>query len=555
MRILRLNNKEVDIDEKTAIGITFQAYDLKEPGKRKVKNSNKFTIPRTAKNMALIGFAGNPQFTAQDVYGYLYFDYWVDNQQFLKHSKARIEEIEERISIFLYEKEDFWDEMKLLKWPQFVSELVLWLQTEKNLPSLTNPFIGNIGVFLYPYINATEGLILPLFFSNMYQYTEDEGVTYFEDFQNIWLKYYNNTDANVYHGGHFAVFMKTIFEFIEYKYDVNFITSGGYVAGNLWDDPYALAMYTPIRDIQVQYNYSGGVNNGFYFKYEKGVYMPHEDVQDKEDKSLYDLINSFFQHFNVIIDDVSIGDGSTDAIRLARFDDIEDLAEIVDWSGGLVDLPKFKPLIQGYGRESIIKFSSIYPDGDSLINAKILTSNNQNYDPTAELFDIDAYIPAYIAITGGVVPDLSIPEAFKTFQFFLSDGFTNDIININISEISDPPLQATAYLQKAAIYSLSGEYNFLDNVVKYPVFYEVKKWLRFNDVKDLQFFKMYYFRELNGCYFINKITGYNPELSKEPVKLELIKISDKTPSPVYTEDVYVDGLNNPFVDGLNNNFI
>jgi len=50
MRILRINNETVDIDDNTSIGINIQSFSVAEPEQRFISNSNSFSIPLTAKN-------------------------------------------------------------------------------------------------------------------------------------------------------------------------------------------------------------------------------------------------------------------------------------------------------------------------------------------------------------------------------------------------------------------------------------------------------------------------------------------------------------------------
>lgn len=558
MRLLRINGYNVDIDEKTAIGITFQAYDIKEPGKRKTKLSNSFTIPLTSTNQRILGFAGNVQSIGTEIYDSMLCDYWIDNEQLISNAKVRIEEISDRAKLFVYEKEDLWDLMKLFSWSDFVGEFIEWMQDEKGLPSATNPNINNLGVFLNPYINSTEGLILPFYFGNLALYEPaGEGTGFLETLDTIWLKYYTDTDLTPSKGGHFCAYVKTIFEFIEYKYEVDFLTNTADIIGNIWDDAYVPLLYTPMRDIDIRFHYTGSTLDGFYFeKAQSGIFAPEEDLLDKGDKTLGDFVNSFFQHFNVIKDEFEIE--GVKVIRLARFDDIETLAEVIDFSGK-IDLTKikFKPKIEGYSQQNTIRFSDIFPEGDESLNQKVLNCSNKNLDPTSELFTIDAYVPNYIAITGGVVPNLAIADSFKTFEFFISDGVSADVINIKISDNTASEQTATFILQKPSIYSLTGEYNFLDDIITYPKFYEIEKWLTIKDIKDLQFFRQNYIRELNGSFFINKISGFNPDKSNAPTKLELIRISDKVPKPIdqYAVDFWADGDEDVFVDGNGDYFI
>ena len=630
MIIARINGVDIDIDDATAIGITLQAYDIKEPGKRKINITNTFTIPITAHNLAQIGYAGDPQFTSTLVYDAMYFDYWIDNEHLINNYKLRVMEVGERISLFVFQKEDVWDNMRLLKWGEFTTEFLAWLKLAKSYPSESSPSMVAIATFLNTYKNNTTGLVLPFFYGNLYNHvynkigdtksfslsetqtiftlnadftyqltnwdssgsnnvsavlingdppvypfliepgdTVDFEITkltsgesadlsffgadvYLEDKTNIWLKYYPAAESSPANGGHFCAFAKTIFEFIQYKYDVNFCVNEVGLAGNIWDDTYASSVYVPVRNIDVRFHYTGLSVTGFYFDtITGGEFLPETGLEDKPDKSLYDFVNAFFQHFNIIKDEIEIL--GEPAIKLSRFDDIKTLAPVVKFTGRFSGTPKFKPFVDGFAQENLIKFDNIYPEGNPLINSRTVTCLNKNLDATSDLFSIDSYIPAFVPITGGVIPDLSTTESFSTFEFLINSGLSTNSIRIRISEDSDAQ-DTSMQLYKAAIYSLSGEYTFLNEIMARPRFYEVQKWLTLNDIKAIEFFKQYFIQELNGSYFINKISGFNPKKSNEPTKIELIRISDKVAIDFKELEYWVDGLENNFTDGMGNKF-
>lgn len=548
MRLLKINGLKVDLDDKTAIGVTFQSYDVKSPGARKVNITNSFTIPATYNNLQIFGNANNPQSLSTKIYEKNILDYWVDNEQLISKAKVRVDFIEDRIGLFVFQKDDVWTATKKVLWPDFVADFIKWMQDEKGLPSKDNPFVGNFTDFLYPYSTATEGVKLSFFFSNLYNYDPDNGLAFVEDFNSIYLRYWPESGDKA-DGGHFSVYCKTIFEYIEQKYGVNFLTSGGVKNGNLWDDAIAQVLYIPIRDIGIRFSYTGGVITGYYFEYnEDSKFLPLKNQKDKAGKKLYDFINSFLQHLNVIIDEFD-----DSVIRLARFDDIATLADVANWSGRYTGIPKYKPSIDGYAQENVIKFKEKYEEADDLVGSKTLICNNENLDAITNLFDIDAYIPSFLQINGGIVPDLSPKEAFKTFVFLLDNGLTDDAINIY--NLESGVLESTAFrLQKTAIYSLDGEYNLLDSIIKYPKFYEVKRWLTLNDIKDLEFFRLYWIKELNGSYFLNKISGFNPQKSKQATTLELIYVSHKTPVTPPSLNYWTDGVGDGFVDGSGDYF-
>ena len=566
MRLLRVTTTEgtfdVDLDDKTAIGISLQAYDIKEPGKRKINVSNSFTVPGTANNMKIFGYAGNSQFTSTAVYSNATCDYWIDNIHLIKNSRVRFEEYEERISLFIFEKASIWDELKLLSWSDFVDEYNTWLQTSKGLPDYASPFTGTWQEFVdyYSDRNNAHCLFISMFFGNLYDQPdpdnpgtnyETEGVTY----PTIYLSV-KEDGVNPLKSGHFCTYVKNIFEFIEYKYDVNFYTgSPGEFFGNIWDDEIVEKTFIPLRDIEVRpatVTYPAG---DFYFDVSNVTkYSPLDIINDKAGKTLHDYVNAFFQHFNIIIDKNTIDENDTD-IKLRRFDLLTNYSTIKDWSDLSTDRPKFKPYIDGYARENYIKFKEIYPDGDDTQNQKVIECNNVNIDAREDLFEIDSYVNnLYLLNDGSYIPNLTVKESFKTFNFFVPDdtGLV-DFVNIYFKYVESGTtlLYAYGYPTIPVMYSLDSEYQLLEEILTNPIYYEVKKWLTLHDITELEFFKKYYIRELNGCFFLNKVSGFNPEKSNEPTTLELIKVSDETPLTPYV-DYWVDGIGAIWTDGLGN---
>lgn len=556
MRLFRINGSDVDIDNQTAIGVTIQSYDFKTPAIRKVNVTNSFTIPATVNNLAIIGNPHDSQSNSLTIYGTMLCDYWVDSFQLIKNAKVRVSEVSDRITLFVFQKDDVWDSMKMLMTSTFTAELLEYMQDEKALPSSTNFFADTeLANFLADYANILaskqKGLILPMYFGNLYNYDPLGGTAYLENINNICLKYQDIGAAPAY-GGHFGVYYKTIFEFIEYKYGVNFLTAGGQSIGNLWDDTYALDMYVPLREIDVKLHYTLGVHDGYYFDIVSGGnYLPETNMFDKGDKSLYDIVNAFMMHFNVIKDEINLN--GSDVIKLARFDDIDTVADIVDFSGKLQGNSTFIPIADGFARENNIKYKEIYPEGNSLINSKQIACLNDNIDAKADILEIDAYIPNFIPITGGVVPNLSIKESFKTTTCFVNDGYTDDFIFITIKD-NGVTKTAALNLPVPALYSLSGEYNFFATMMYTPKIYKIQKWLTLHDLVGWEFFKQRWIQELGASFFINKIEGFNPQKSNEPTTIEVIRISNKKPVDAELTDVFVDGVDDTFTDGQGDYF-
>ena len=79
------------------------------------------------------------------------------------------------------------------------------------------------------------------------------------------------------------MYCKTIFEYIEQKYNVNFLTGGSQAIGNIWDDVIATRLYIPVRDIVVRHKRNElGEVTGFYFDYDYDTkFLPLDKVQDR----------------------------------------------------------------------------------------------------------------------------------------------------------------------------------------------------------------------------------------------------------------------------------
>lgn len=669
MRILRINDILADIDEQTTIGIDLQCYDVKNPNSRFIKVSNTFTIPCTANNLGIFGNPQIPYSIDTTIYDENYCNYYIGNWQIIENAKCRVEEIGERISIFVFEKNNFWDNLKSIFWPQFVSEYLAWAHVEYNVPILSAPSTDDFQDFIQRYIDSTSSIVLPLLMGNLYNYQDigqkqvetlyidggpaestsnmtvtvtisnvntvrniahtigdtaqivaskimqdlstvsaitanydviaidnkvqlvsksgivqdntlniafdpnDAGfntITTSEDTYDAYTvpiiegnldKIYNNLsfiastsitlkcisyNQNA-EGGHFGIFIRSIFQFIEHYFGVSLMIN----SNSIWTDSILTKMFIMCRDLTVNVE----TGNCYFYIDSGAVFEPYKNQKDKADKTLYDFVMSVLKIFNIINDDIETN--GVKEYRFKRLDEI-DRSSIVDWSGNLSGKPKYKPYVDGMSQNNYIKFKEIYPNGDSTINSKNIICSNKNLDNKTDYVEIDAYIPSILNSPFETKSILNVgdKESFKTFCFFITDGnaqWLTDIYHVDYRQTT-PLKQASGYMQIAAIYDLNSEYNVLARMLNKPVFYEIQKWLSIVDVMNLEFWKRYYIKELGGCFFINKISGFNPDKSQEPTTIELIKVSNDTPYMGTESDYYVDGLGNHFVDGSNNYF-
>jgi len=514
MRILRINNQTCDIDDDTSIGINLQSFSISDPEKRFVNNSNSFSLPLTAKNYKIFDFGGNPQNLSTSLYDLKFCDYFIDSIKLIDNGQIYVTEISDRIYLSICDNKDIFDELKKYKWNDFVYDFLVWQYDYKNLPSPENPYQGTFLNFCTQFANTTEGIILSYYIGNLALYDDPNtpDVDYIEKKDDIWLQYqFNETSAKCL-GGHFSIFIKSIFEFLEYKYGYDFGTQNP-ENDNIFSDTVATQMFIPARSLGIEYDY---VNGSFAFEYGTGgIFEPYENVEDKDEKTLYDVVKAFILYFNLTV----TPDFNKKIIRLRRFDEINN-ANVIDWSNKIIGDYKFKPIIDNYNQNNIIGFGKIYEGGNELQYSKNIVCKNKNIpigDGSSKIITIGCFIPSFV----DDVPYLAKEEALNEIQFFVKGEQKQ--IKISISQ-EGQAANAIVFVYTAAIYSLDDEYNFFQSVIEYPKIYEIKAFLSLIDIININHFSRYYINNLNGYFILEKISGYNPDKTDQPTTVTLIKI-------------------------------
>lgn len=533
---LFLNNIAVDTDDQTIIGFEIQSYDVSDPGRPKIVISNNFTIPTTSKNLSIIGFGHNPQVESDVIYTKIDVKYIIDNEIFLENARARVEKIAERIELFIYRKESVWDTFKKIKISDILPDFLAYLANKYSYPLVDSKYMSGFAGFVNLF-TENQGIKIAYYFSNLSLYRDSETDPYYEG------KDYITLADGTKQGGHFSIYIKDFFQFLEIEYNIDFQTEEIF-DGNIFNDVYASFAYVPFQGLTAKYD------SGFYISTNTTeTYDPLSDISIKTDKSIYDLMTAYFKHFNALIDSIWI-DGSY-VYRIYRFDDIESMSDIVNWSGNLsTNKISFRPIVDKWAQKSYIKFNQIYEGGDSLLNSKQIIVSNENIETESTITEINAFICGFTeSLTNKLVPVLNTVEPFNGFVFFVDSGLSETVtVNMDANNVS-------INLDIPSLYSLNNEYLVLSAMMNKPKVYEVEKWLTLADIRNLKFFAQYYFKELGGCYFINKISGFNPAKKNVPTKLELIKINNKAPSIEIDGNYWVDGIVNKFVDGSGNFFI
>lgn len=532
-----INGSLMDTDDKTIIGFDLQSYDVKDPANPKIIISNTVTFPCTSNNLRIIGFADNPQVESDVPFYYMYLTYNQNNEVIVEDARVRITEVGDRISMVIYQKNNVWDSFKVIKFPDIEAKLFAYLVVKYGYP-IANTKVSSYGTFLDFFINSESGITLPFYFGNLYDKETEEGSN----------QYLEGTDSGNYitladglnQGGHFSVYALDFFQFLEDEYGIDFQTNEDFQA-NIFKDEYASKVYFPLQSI------TAISDNGYYISLnQQETYEPLDDVAIKTDKSIYDFILAYFQHFNVIMD--NFWNNGNYVNRCYRFDQLSDDAPVVNWSGKISGKPKYYPILSGFAQSNSIKFSEIYDGGAETFNSRTIFCANKNIDAESELFTIECYMPKGVTIGSVFVPLMNEAPAFNTFTFLIYSGNTKQVtVYLNHDNVS-------VNLKVPALYSLDNEYRLLEAIAYKPKIYEVEKWFTLNDIRNLRFFAQYYIEELGGTFFLNKVKGYVAGSLRSTTKCELIKIGSKTPIEIPGGDFFVDGNGNIFTDGNGNLF-
>ena len=521
MRILRINGVIADIDESTAIGIDFQAYSVSEPAYQKCTVSNNFSIPKTNTNLKLINYTGNPYVDSDFAYNENQIDYWVDNVQLIATGIFYISSIDTRINLIISQKNQIFTKIAedSYKWNQFLYDFCNYGIENFNLGSSSNPHVSTSFKSILEQLtveNNTPFRLLP-YLGNLAIYDDDGSDAtsiYVENSSHLFLNY-TDTGGNECLGGHFSIRIKSVFEYLESIFGISFSTS--YETSIFYDDV-ASKMYVPARRVFLYVTKISDSEFHWWFGFsEDGDFLPSSDTEDAEDKTVFDLVKSFFQIFNVI-------NNQTDSNVFCpkRFDTIE-YAEIIDFSKNIKEVSKFEPIIENYKQTNYIKWASVATGTDEFLNKKTITVSNKNIETGStddSLFEIDGFISN---ISDGLL-NLTETESFSTFIFIIPTD-TTKTFEISAIDTSGNQLDATITCEYACMYDLSSEYNFLQKIVKTPKVYTIKKYVLLSEINNIDLMKRYRIihPEINGLFFISKISSFNPEKT-DATEITLIQI-------------------------------
>jgi hypothetical protein len=274
---------------------------------------------------------------------------------------------------------------------------------------------------------------------------------------------------------------------------------------------------------------------------------PLVDVEPYADLSTFDLFVETLKLLGYGMEEVGEG------FELVRLDHMGAVPIAGDILPGYMEAEfrkemEYKPIVEGYGQQNIIKMVPADNAGE-MAGARVLVSNNENSEATKELFTVNAYVPTFLSLLWyPFVPAMHEAKSVEKLTFFRSSQ-RRAIFTVSGKYQTIPPevLQQLpkkiqkviprgdysntpdwqvvgVYLFAPEVYSVSAEYNFLESIINSPETYKVKRWVTSSQMENFRKIATYYVLELGGWFYVNKIKGFNPVKSKQPVEFELIKV-------------------------------
>jgi len=489
---------DLDIDDKTAIGISFDGFNPEKPDSIGLKTSNTFSIPDTPINARLHGFYG----ASLECYDPWYVNYIIDNDPLIHGGKIKITDVNDgRISCSITAKSTVWDKMKAMLWPDFMYELYNYLQKPESriYSTFMALLIANQDISTRAFYGDLHGdSTIPLI---------ERDVAYKSNALNELVYAISGTQ-----GGLLTTSVKVVFDFIRFYFGIDFVTNST-VFDNV--NAYFQNRYLKLNRAATEtiyITYTRGFSNGST----DGVKM------DKGKKTVYDFVKEFIIHSGCLVDVISETD-----VSLNRMDDLL-LAPAVDFSGNIdKGSIKFLPFIDGVGQNNYIDFAEYspkIPKGSLRINNVCL---NKNVETAGETLELKEFAPPAYIDRDKYVLGLFDDGSWENFTFMQDSGYNADYHLLSYFNLAYE-LYVTKTLPIAKIMDIG--YSLWAQMIERPKVYKLKKWLTSADIKNLKLYQRYWIQELQGTYMLKKVSGLNPEKSNDATEMEFILITHDKPS-------------------------
>lgn len=542
---IKINGQNVDIDEKTAIGLTFAGFSTNNLGKITLSHTNTFSIPLTRRNEGIIAFFNNMNMNTKQIQGSWYdtydFQLYVDGM-FMFGGKTYVDGYQQgRINLYVVSNRNLLDVLK---------DYTMWDATVRIVESLNSELDTRFSA------GATWENI----------------VAYLETGENLgWIPYgvgtlnkqypYDKLDSSTHTHSCGNRYDDTDNEDNKERYNLNsenvmtleFITNneivGDYKTGCIYVRLYDL-LVTVLGDL----GWSVSFDNNVYQTLSK-QYIRMEDIVTHMGLTTYKFAFMANDNYHYIINDK--GEAASKKVSFLdllkyvcqeyclmfdiRGDEIEFHSLRNIGTSSIIrlkvkDVKERSLFLEGVPQKSYIAYSDL-ADGTILTGGKQILSNNKNIDKGSDntvLMEIKRYLPGYFVYlydNGQVhtntyainASDPAINGKFVVVQRVASE--TPYRVNVRRYFLGDV-YSTYAYLYRAGNRTIEdmGYWDVFAGVALYPDRVTVDCIMSPYDAMRFEPWMRVEFDTLPGQWLVESVSQYNPRLDSGEVEVVAVRL-------------------------------
>lgn len=544
-----IDGKLLEIDEDTAIGISFQGFNFADAGNIHLNYSNSFTVPLTSVNRSIFSFFDDMNTNSFRVNSGMYsskpFRMFIDGS-FVMSGKIYVENYsEERMTVHIISGRDFFDTMKDINmfdvtaicagklnedlkstYPSGAS----WSNIVDYMASSTNdvwmPYAVGLLNRTYPYAKVDEesGVVKC---ANKYDDTDNDNGKYRWDIDNesvITTEFITDSDVvGDYKSGHLFVNLYSLIQwtFSNYGYGVTFSQN----VQNSIEQQFVRMQDLVLYEDLTNSTFSFRSDNLYHYK------IGEDNVVASSTKIPFiNLIKTIISDYCLVVD--------IDSQSNIHFNTFNEIKSITPKTYESLRVVSRSTKIEGIPQQGWITYSAL-GDGSTTTGGIKIVCNNTNIDKGGEetsILTIGRYLPGYFEYVYTDTQDIQK----STFALNLSDPQINDKIviisnsddqtpyRIRVDRIYKGNSAPTKYanLKRGYLSTVSnnGYWDLFKNNCEYPELITVE--CRIDDFELINFSAFNYVRFSNivGTWYIQSIDGYNPRLENSTVNVTAVRI-------------------------------
>ena len=545
---IKVSGELCEIDDATAIGVTFNGFDASAIDKLHLNFTNSFSLPLTVKNRKIFGFADNMNINSSSpslgLYNKFDVELFVSGQKVMS-GKIFVKDVSEgRVDVFIINDRDFIEAAQNTSMFRVTQSVVTELNDALNISFPNGANWSQIISWMasgdndawMPYTIGTLNKDWPIgeikddITSLANKYTTDN--TYnLEDESKITTEFVTNSSViGDYKSGHIYVNLKKVLDVAFEIVGLEAIYSAS-LANELEQD------YLRLIDIVL---YEDILRNYFFFRADDLYRLSSKEKSGKaysEGVTFLDLFKTVAAEYAMLFDI------KKDKIYLKQFNEIEDETPI---ELPVAKLNKRSMEISNISQKCVIGYSTVRGDANDspTTGGLLLTCENKNINLGSEsivAFTINRTICGYFQYmysSGQVQSQTSALDTTRTDDAKgiiivrkSSDQTSYDVnvcryYNWTDSDGYAARSETTVKLYRAeqSTVSSNGAYDLYADAVLYPEVIEVETFIPAHLALNFKSDNIAKFDAFPGKWYVSSISQWNPRLENQQTALTAIRI-------------------------------